>query len=106
MNPDHADETIIAQPNVLANVLAFAVDPDDRKALYVAARQSPNAALFLSRDFGTTWQELNRLPEVPQKMWIDPRSPRDSRTIFLAGPHFMTIKNSPGLQNLPTTSEF
>ena len=107
MNSDHADETIIAQPDPLGHVFALAIDPDDHRLLYAAAAQSQSKsfALFVSRDSGGSWQELNRLPEEPRRMWIDSHSPGDSRRLFVASSHFISVRRSSGLQSLPAPSE-
>src|SRR5450432_2462566 len=106
MNPDHADETIIARPDPLGRIFALAIDPDDHRVLYAAAgeSQSKSFALFVSRDSGGSWHQLNRLPEEPHRMWIDSHSPRDSRTLFVASSYFISVRSSSGLKSLPTPS--
>jgi photosystem II stability/assembly factor-like uncharacterized protein len=106
MNPDHADETILAQPDSLGAILAFAIDPDDHRVLYAATGKGKSFAVFVSGDFGGTWKELDRLSEEPRGMWIDPHSPRESRTLFVASRHALTLKNSSGLSSLATPAEF
>jgi photosystem II stability/assembly factor-like uncharacterized protein len=106
MNPDHADETILAQPDSLGAILALAIDPDDHGVLYAATGKGKSFAVLVSRDFGSTWKELDRLSEEPRGMWIDPHSPRESRTLFVASRHFLTLKNSSGLPSFGTPSEF
>src|SRR5258706_9683016 len=41
MNSDHADETILAQPDPLGVILAMAIDPANSHVLYVAAGPRP-----------------------------------------------------------------
>jgi photosystem II stability/assembly factor-like uncharacterized protein len=106
MNSDHSDETVIANPDPLGAIHALAIDPADNRVLFAAAGDGKGFALFSSQDSGATWRQLNALPEEPRHLWIDPNSPRESRTLFAAGPHFVAIKNSSGLQNKPTPSEF
>jgi photosystem II stability/assembly factor-like uncharacterized protein len=104
MNPDHADETIIAKPDPLGVIHAFAVDPDDGHVLYAAAGTGPG--LFVSKDGAEKWEELNTLPEEPQHIWIDPHSPQNSRTVILAGPHSLAIRNASGVQIRNNPAEF
>jgi hypothetical protein len=51
MDSDHADETIVADPDPLGNITALAIDPMDSRTLYAAATQNRQPALFTSRDF-------------------------------------------------------
>jgi len=76
MSPDHADETIVANPDPLRTIRAIAIDPNDDRVLYVAAGSGQKFALFMSSDAGDSWRELKALPEQPQRMWIDPDSAR------------------------------
>lgn len=111
MNPDHADETIIAQPDPLGIVFALAIDPDDHRVLYAAAgrresgSKSKTFALFVSRDSGGSWLQLDGLPEEPRRIWIDPGSPADSRRLFVASSDFISVMSSSGFQSLPTPSK-
>src|SRR6185312_7992350 len=72
MNSDHADETIVADPDPLGRIATFAIDPADSKILYAAAGRDKSTALYVSRDFGASWQQESTLPEAPLRMWIDP----------------------------------
>jgi len=102
MNSDHADETIVADPDPLGRIDALAIDPADSKILYAAAGRDKNASLYVSRDYGASWQRESALPEAPLRMWIDPHSPRDSRSVYLAGPHSVTVKSSGAIRNFLT----
>ena len=84
MDSDHADETIVADPDPLGNITALAIDPMDSRTLYAAATQNRQPALFTSRDFGKTWSREASLPETARHIWIDPRSPQQSRTLYIA----------------------
>lgn len=101
MRSDHADEELVAEPDPLGTIAALAVDPSDSKTLY-AAGDKDHMALFVSRDRGASWKSLAALPEVPRRIWIDPRSPRDSRTLFIAGQQFLTIQSLSGTRNFPS----
>ncbi len=101
MNSDHADESIVADPDPLGRIAALAIDPSDSKTLYAAASRDKAASLYISRDYGLTWKRESPLPEIPLRMWIDPHSPKESRTLYIAGSHTMTVKGSAGIQNFP-----
>ncbi|HJU10223.1 MAG TPA: hypothetical protein VJ728_05070, partial [Candidatus Binataceae bacterium] len=101
MNPDHADETIIADPNPLGEIVALTVDPADHRVLYAAAGKNKTFSLFVSRDSGDSWQELNQLSEQPRRIWIDPRTPSDARTVYIAGAHTIEVRSAAGFQNFP-----
>ncbi len=84
MNSDHADETIIADPDPLGSILAMAVDPHDRGTLYAAAKNGNKLGLFWSRDGGNSWEQLGALQETPLALWIDPQSGREPRSLIIA----------------------
>src|SRR5205085_9331377 len=103
MSSDHSDEEIIAEPNPLGRITAMAIDPADSKVLYVTAgdRKKGTSALFVSRDAGQNWTKEADLPELASRVWVNPSSPRDGRTLLLAGSHFMATKTSSGVQKIP-----
>lgn len=101
MNSDHADEQILADPDPLSTIAALAVDPSDSKTLYAAAGTKESPALFVSRDYGKTWQKQAGLPDVPRRLWVDPNSAADGRTLFLAGGHTLTVTSAGAVRNLP-----
>jgi photosystem II stability/assembly factor-like uncharacterized protein len=105
MNSDHSDETVLAKPDPLGSISAFAIDPSDSRMLYAAAAKDQKFAVFLSRDSGNTWQQTDTLPEEARHLWIDPNSPRESRTLYAAGTHFIAVKSSSGIQNRATPSQ-
>jgi photosystem II stability/assembly factor-like uncharacterized protein len=100
MNSDHAGETIVARPDPLGNILALAIDPDAPQILYAASAQNDSFAVWVSRDKGDTWQQLQGLKERPLRMWVDPHSPRLQRKLYIAASHSISIATSSGLQTL------
>jgi photosystem II stability/assembly factor-like uncharacterized protein len=92
MSSDHSDEDLIAQPNPLGNIAAMAIDPDDSRVLYVVAgdKKKSEAGLFISRDRGENWTKQNDLPELAEKLWVNPRSSKDQRSLLVAGSHSLT----------------
>jgi photosystem II stability/assembly factor-like uncharacterized protein len=98
MRSDHSDETLVADPDPLGVITALAIDPTNPKILYAAGDKN-HLALFVSRDGGETWSRQDSLPEIPRRIWVDPKSPKDSRKLFIAGQHFVSVKTGTGLRN-------
>src|SRR6202162_2279693 len=103
MNSDHADEELVAEPNPLGTITAVAVDPSDSQKIYVAAENKKKgiSSLFVSRDAAANWMNQGNLPEVADKLWVNPHSPKDARTLFLAGAHFLIEKTPTESKKLP-----
>ena len=101
MRSDHADEELMAGSDPLGTIAALAIDPSNSKTLYAAGHKA-RATLFVSRDWGLSWKPLAALPESPDRIWIDPRSPREARILYIAGKHFIAIESTSGLRNFPS----
>lgn len=103
MSSDHSDEDIIAEPNPLGSITAMAIDPANSKVFYVAAgdRKKGISALFVSQDAGQSWAKEADLPDLANRLWVNPNSPPEGRTLLIAGSHFMAEKTSTGLQQIP-----
>ncbi|HZP17959.1 MAG TPA: hypothetical protein VFB00_08345 [Terriglobales bacterium] len=106
MRSDHADEILVADPDPLGDIAALAVDPENSKVLYVAGGSKKRPMLFLSRDWGARWTRLDDLPEVPRRIWVDPASPAASRTLYIGGTHFVSVRNSSGLHRSSAPEAF
>jgi photosystem II stability/assembly factor-like uncharacterized protein len=100
MRSDHSDEDLVADEEPLGAISALAIDPADSKILY-ATGDKDHSALFISRDWGKTWDHREDLPETPRRIWVDAKSPRDSRTLYLAGQHFISVEDGSGLHKFP-----
>ena len=87
MDSDHADETVIAEPNPVGTITALVADPSSSGVLYATSQQGSQAKLFESKDGGRKWQPLLDLPDEALHIWIDPRSPRSLRDLYIATPH-------------------
>jgi len=101
MNSDHSDELILADPDPLNTISAMAVDPSNSQILYVAARTKESPALFVSRDYGKSWQKQASLPDVPRRLWVDQRSAPGGRTLFLASARAVAIVSADKVRTLP-----
>ena len=96
MNSDHADEELVAEPNPLGTITAMAIDPSDSRIIYAAAGDKKNgvSSLFVSHDAAANWMKQENLPGVADRLWVNPHSPKNARTLFLAGAHFLIEKTS------------
>lgn len=102
MNSDHADERIVANPDPVGSIVALAIDPADSNTLYAAGVHDRKAALYISRDYGKSWQHTVDIAEPPLRIWVDPHSPRNNRTLFIAAPHGMTVKTGEHIEKRPS----
>ena len=84
MDSDHADESYVARPNPIGTISALAIDPADSRTLYATATREGSSDVVLSRDGGQSWHSLLPLDEPPLRLWIDPRSARGRRDLYVA----------------------
>jgi photosystem II stability/assembly factor-like uncharacterized protein len=107
MDTDHADETILADPDPLGVISAMAVDPADSNVLYVTTggKQSLSSALFVSKDYGKSWQKQAELPGRPKRIWVDPHSPANGRTLFMANANGIFVASPAGIRNVAFPAE-
>src|SRR3954464_6848805 len=101
MRSDHSDENLVADPDPLGDIAALAIDPGNSKILYAAAGNKSQTSLFISSDWGETWNKQEDLPETPRRIWADPNSPAESRAIYISGPKFFVLKDSAGIHKFP-----
>jgi hypothetical protein len=103
MNSDHADEELVAEPNPLGTITAMAIDPSDSRIIYVAAGDKKKGpyGLFVSRDGAANWMKQDDLPGLANRLWVNPHSPGNARTLFIAGAHFMLKKSPAQNKNIP-----
>jgi photosystem II stability/assembly factor-like uncharacterized protein len=100
MRSDHSDEDLVTDSDPLGLITALAIDPANSKILY-AAGDKDHSALFISRDWGKTWDRREDLPETPRRIWVDRKAAQNSPTLYLAGQHFISVEDRSGLQKLP-----
>jgi photosystem II stability/assembly factor-like uncharacterized protein len=98
MNSDHAEETLIAEPDPLGSITALAIDPDDSRTLYAAAWKASGNGLFVSRDSGETWRREASLSEPALHIWVDPGSARDARRLIIGCPQSVYVKTASGME--------
>lgn len=100
MASDHSDEEILANPDPLGNISAFAIDPDNSKVLYAAAGSKESPALFISTDAGATWTKQADLSDMPRRVWIDPQSPANARRIFVGSVRTLAVLTGDQMRKL------
>jgi photosystem II stability/assembly factor-like uncharacterized protein len=105
MNSDHADEHILADPDPLDTMFAMGIDPANSKIFFVAAGGKDGQWLFVSLDQGETWHRQNRLADKPKHLWIDPNSPANARTLYLASTQAVTVVSGGSVRSFPFRAE-
>ncbi|HMH12933.1 MAG TPA: hypothetical protein VK578_07475 [Edaphobacter sp.] len=101
MNSDHADETIISDSNPVGEIVALAIDPTDSRTLVAGGVKDGKAAAFISKDSGSTWEQVRDLPGAPQRIWIDSRSNKKDRDIYIAGKKGVTVRRQGKWEDRP-----
>ena len=93
MPDDHASEGIVTEPPADETVTALAVDPSDSKTLFAAVLALSRGEFFLriSKNGGTNWSNAGKLPYGGQKIFVDPRSTRTQRTVYVIGQNRVSI---------------
>ena len=91
--PTTPTRRLFPTPNPMGKIVAFAIDPANSRTLFASAVKDGKAGVFLSKDFGVTWEKLHDLQNPPQKMWIDPNSDKTNRDIYVAGKDGVTVRS-------------
>jgi photosystem II stability/assembly factor-like uncharacterized protein len=105
MNSDHADETIVTDSNSMGEIVALAIDPTNSHTLIVGSVKEDKAAVFLSKDDGSTWEKEHDLASAPQKIWINPHSNEGNRDIYIAGKRGITVRLDGKWQDRPAPKD-
>jgi photosystem II stability/assembly factor-like uncharacterized protein len=90
MPDDHASGRLVTNPPASNAVGALVVDPADSKTLYAVM----GAALRISADWGATWTTLRELPGRATRIYIDPRSPRQDRTVYVVAGNAVLVREA------------
>jgi photosystem II stability/assembly factor-like uncharacterized protein len=88
MGDDHAGVRLHFDGGPPLPQTAFAVDPADSQSMLLAT----GAALWQSVDSGGSWRKIADLAGRVSRIWIDPHSLRGDRTLYLAGPNAVFIR--------------
>lgn len=94
MPDDHAGEQIISSGEPRGRVTALAVDPADSKILYASIPDAGAQALYLSTDWAKTWKRIADLPGGGSQIYIDPKSPRSDRNLYVIGRNSVALRRS------------
>jgi photosystem II stability/assembly factor-like uncharacterized protein len=100
MGSDHADEVILAPSDPVGQIYAMAIDPDNSQILYVAAGEKDKPSLFVSSDFGKSWERQVELPGGVRRIWTDPHSAADVRTLYAGGAQSLAVVSGTNVRNL------
>jgi photosystem II stability/assembly factor-like uncharacterized protein len=89
---DHAEEEIQTVSGSVDRIMALAVDPADGKTLYAAFVAGKQTTFKVSTDWGKRWTAAGTLQDGARAIYVDPRSPRNHRTVYVAGGSKVTIR--------------
>src|SRR5450759_4343598 len=92
MGDDHASGRILTAGQPSGDVTAMAIDPAGSRSLYLALGSARGSALWISFDAGGAWQKAADLPGRARQIWIDERSLKSDRTLYVAGPDALYIR--------------
>jgi photosystem II stability/assembly factor-like uncharacterized protein len=92
MPDDHADARIATTSGTYPRMTALAIDPTDSKVLFAAIAEDKNVGLFVSRDRGKSWKKDSDLAGGAKKIYIDPRSPAQDRTLYVVGDDSVAVR--------------
>jgi photosystem II stability/assembly factor-like uncharacterized protein len=91
MSDDHASESLQTSM-ATGTITALAVDPADSETLYSVLQHPDSTRVMVSRNAGAGWSDIGTLSEPVGKMYVDPNSPRDDRTLYLIGKNSVLVR--------------
>lgn len=94
MPDDHAGVRFLTEGPEPGNISALAVDPADSKILYAAVSSEAGAVLRLSHDGAESWRDAGVIPIAATRLYIDPESPKNSRTIYAIGNRSVAVREN------------
>jgi hypothetical protein len=94
MPDDHAGERILTSRGRAPVVRALAVDPSDSKILYAALSDEGDTDLHMSMDSGTSWRRIAGLSRGAHKIYVDPGSPKQDRTLYVIGVNSVSVREA------------
>lgn len=87
---DHAEEILVTKDSTIREMQAFAVDPEDSKKLYAVISIDKSIAFYTSANGGSTWAKENELMQRAKNIFINPFSPKNSRTVYITSENGIT----------------
>jgi photosystem II stability/assembly factor-like uncharacterized protein len=109
---DHADEIVVTNDSTRRQVKAFAIDPQNSKKLHAAISINNEVAYYFSEDQGRHWAKEKELGNGIKNIFINPSSPKESRTLYITGQNSITVRENgewkiyPGPGNVGTLNGF
>ncbi len=91
---DHASERLLTKDGEADHLTALAVDPADSKVLYAARQRGQGSMLLISSDWGKSWKEAALLGPPVRRVYVDPNSPRDNRTLYVVHPNRVVVREN------------
>lgn len=85
---DHGEESMVVNGPSVPPMSALAVDPADSQVLFAAMGNR----FALSTDAGATWIFDGTLTDGGGRIYIDPQSPADERTVYVIGKRSVTVR--------------
>ena len=82
-------------------VTALAVDPEDSKILYAARQRGGTHSVSISKDAGKTWEAASSILDAGLRIYPDPRSPSNDRTVYVLGKSFVSVREHSQWRNRP-----
>ena len=98
---DHASEVLVTKDSTRRNVLALAIDPEDSKKLYAAISINKQTGFYTSVDGGLQWKKEKDLDDQVKNVFVVPKSPAGSRTIYIAGAQGVTVRENGNWKTSP-----
>ena len=92
MPDDHAGERIISSAPAGGTITALAVDPANSKILYAVFQEGRSHSLQVSNDWGKAWRKVAGLPDGGQKVYVDPKSAKPDRTLYVVGTNTVRVR--------------
>ncbi len=102
MANDHASERLLTKDGNQETITALAIDPGNSDVLYAAMATRGSSSVFkMSRDGGRTWTEAGGVPSGARKIFLDPRSPAEDRTLFVVGAQSVSVRKGGAWKHNP-----
>lgn len=89
---DHGEDEIVTATGPGERITALAVDPANSRTLYAAFVANRVTTLKISTDWGKRWATAGTLQDGVRVIFVDPRSPRDKRTVYVVGDSRVAVR--------------